>query len=217
MEPNPTPTRQLTMERKPLAWVKPYAGNAKLHPPEQVAKLVASIRRFGFNSPLLTLEDGTLVAGHGRLAAAQAAGLADVPVVILVGMGMQDARAYALADNRLADLGTWDAEALESELLELQEADPGALEAAGYTGADIEQLLEQIKDGEGDGDGLEDEGPLSQVCFTLHREQAEIVEAALERAKDSGLGISAVNEDWNGNALYNICRAYLDGKAGPQA
>lgn len=143
MENPGNPQRDLLMEKKPLAWVRPYEGNAKHHPPEQVERLAASIRRFGFNSPLLCLEDGLLVAGHGRLAAAAMVGLTEVPVVILRGMGMEEARAYSLADNRLGELGVWDGDALEAELMALGDADPSLVADAGFNPAEVSDLLGQ--------------------------------------------------------------------------
>ena len=135
------PTRQLIMEMKPLDWVRPYEGNAKHHPPAQIERLAASIRRFGFNSPLLCLEDGTLVAGHGRLSAAALVGLPAVPVVVLAGMGMDEARAYSLADNRLGELGVWDDDALERELISLSETDPTLVSDAGFTPGEVADIL----------------------------------------------------------------------------
>lgn len=137
--------RDLLMEWKPLEWVKPYEGNAKHHPPEQLERLAASIRRFGFNSPLLCLEDGTLVAGHGRLAAAALVGLNPLPVVVLRGMGMEQARAYSLADNRLGELGVWDGDALERELMSLGDADPSLVADAGFKPGEVEALLGDVQ------------------------------------------------------------------------
>lgn len=145
METPENQSRDLILERKPLAWVKPYAGNAKHHPPEQLERLAASIRRFGFNSPLLCLEDGTLVAGHGRLAAAALVGLDTLPVVVLRGMDMEQARAYSLADNRLGELGVWDGDALERELMSLGDSDPTLVSDAGFKPAEIAQLLGDVQ------------------------------------------------------------------------
>ena len=163
------PMRDLLMEPKPLAWVKPYEGNAKHHPPEQLERLAASIRRFGFNSPLLCLEDGTLVAGHGRLAAAALVGLDTLPVVVLRGMGMDEARAYALADNRIGELGVWDGDALERELMSLGDTDPTLVADAGFKPGEVEQLLgdvqKQVEAIEDEPEGL----PVPFQCPHCHR------------------------------------------------
>lgn len=138
-------------------WLKPYDGNAKMHPPEQIERLKQSITRFGFTNPILAMEDGTVVAGHGRLIAALQLGLADVPCIVLEGMGQDEARAYCLADNRLADLGEWDASALEAELIALGDVDQSLLADAGFSEAEVTDILSGDADfpaedaGEGDG------------------------------------------------------------------
>lgn len=213
MANNPsTPPRQLSITQQQTTWFKPYAGNAKLHPPAQVERIKQSITRFGFTNPILALPDGTVVAGHGRLVAAGHLGLATVPCIILEGMSATEARAYCLADNRLADLGSWDKEMLESELLALKDEAPDLLEAAGYTEDEVSQLIAEFDVKEAELPELDngDKVPFQQRTFTMHNEQVEIVDAAIEDAKDKGLGLSAVNDNGNGNALYAICRHYLD-------
>jgi ParB-like chromosome segregation protein Spo0J len=101
----------------------PYARNAKKHAPEQVAAIAASIKEFGFNAPVLIAADKTIVAGHGRVLAAQKLGLKEVPCVVLDHLTETQRRAYVLADNRLGELGGgWDAEMLKLEVEDLGEA-----------------------------------------------------------------------------------------------
>lgn len=153
-------TNPLLIETKPVSWVRPYAGNAKHHPPEQLERLAASIKRFGFNSPLLVLEDGMLVAGHGRLSAAVMVGLTELPVVVLHGMGLDEARAYALADNRIGELGVWDSDALESELVSLGDSDPSLVADAGFSPAEVADLLGDVTAAD-DLETLEDAPPFT--------------------------------------------------------
>ena len=95
----------------------PYARNAKKHDAAQVSKLAGSIREFGFNNPVLIDKDNGIIAGHGRIMAAQKLGLADVPCIRLGHLTENQRKAYILADNRLSEIGGgWDEEMLKAEL-----------------------------------------------------------------------------------------------------
>lgn len=102
----------------------PYERNARTHTPAQVALIAASIREWGFTNPVLIDEANRILAGHGRLLAAQSLGLAEVPCVVLSGMTDAQRRAYILADNQLALRAGWDNALLTLEL--------GALRDAGF-------------------------------------------------------------------------------------
>ena len=91
------------IEHWPLARLQPYAKNAKLHGPDQVAKIAASIAEFGWTVPCLVAEDGELIAGHGRVLAATQLGLTEAPVIVLGHLTEAQRRAYRIADNRLAE------------------------------------------------------------------------------------------------------------------
>lgn len=99
----------------------PYAGNARTHNSEQIKKLRASLREFGFVNPLLIDKDYGLIAGHGRLMAAEAEGVTMVPCVFVEHLTDAQKRAYILADNRLAEMAGWDEEILRLELEKLKE------------------------------------------------------------------------------------------------
>src|SRR5512146_2372996 len=87
----------------PLARLKPYAKNARTHSEDQIARIAASLVEYGFTSPLLiAAEDGTVIAGHGRLLAAQRLELTHVPVIRLAHLSDAQARAYRIGDNQLA-------------------------------------------------------------------------------------------------------------------
>lgn len=119
----------------------PYANNSRTHSPEQVSKIAGSIRAFGFTNPVLLDEDGTIVAGHGRVMAAQTLGMSEVPVVTLHGLTEVQRRQYVIADNRLALDAGWDEAmlALELKAIELEGA---SLEATGFETAEIERLMD---------------------------------------------------------------------------
>jgi DNA modification methylase len=110
------------IEFRPPDALAAYPGNAKRHPPEQIAKIAASIREFGFTYPILVDSAGVIIAGHGRLEAARLLGAATVPVMVAEGWSDDQVRAYRLADNRIAEDGDWDADLLRVELEALQSA-----------------------------------------------------------------------------------------------
>jgi ParB-like chromosome segregation protein Spo0J len=119
----------------------PYARNAKRHDAAQVSKLAGSIREFGFNNPVLIDKDNGIVAGHGRVMAAQKLELKTVPCIRLGHLTDTQRRAYILADNRLAEIGGgWDEEMMALELGDLRELDFD-LDLIGLDAAQIEAAL----------------------------------------------------------------------------
>ena len=100
--------------------LKPYENNAKVHGSKQIEQLRRSLREFGFVSPVLIDEDNNLIAGHGRVEAARAEGMSEVPYVLVSDLTEAQRRAYIIADNRLAEAGEWDAARLKFEMQELQ-------------------------------------------------------------------------------------------------
>lgn len=90
----------------------PYVRNSRTHSAEQVAQIAASIREFGFTNPLLIDEQGGIIAGHGRLLAAQKLGFDEVPAITLHGLSDAQKKAYVIADNKLALNAGWDDEML---------------------------------------------------------------------------------------------------------
>jgi DNA modification methylase len=108
------------VERWALERLVPYARNARTHSDEQVEQVAASIREWGWTTPVLVGEDGGIIAGHCRVLAATKLGLAEVPVMIAAGWSEAQKRAYVLADNQLALNAGWNPELLKLELGELQ-------------------------------------------------------------------------------------------------
>lgn len=110
----------LAIKYRNVGDIKGYDRNARTHSDEHVAQIAASIEEFGFNNPVLIDETGTIIAGHGRLAAAQRLGMGSVPCVVLAHLTDTLRRAYILADNKLALNAGWDVLMLQSEIEELQ-------------------------------------------------------------------------------------------------
>ncbi|HWL69431.1 MAG TPA: DNA methyltransferase [Geminicoccus sp.] len=107
------------VQRWPLARLTPFARNARTHSDAQVAQIAASIREWGWTVPVLVDEAGTIIAGHGRVLAAQRLALTEVPVMVARGWSEAKRRAYVLADNKLTLNGGWDAAMLRAELADL--------------------------------------------------------------------------------------------------
>lgn len=141
----------------------PYVRNARTHSEAQVAQIAASIREFGFLSPILVAEDNTILAGHGRLAAAQKLGLKKVPCVKENHLTETQKRAYIIADNKLSLNAGWDNELLAVELSELEGADFN-LDLLGFDEAELSSIFDADKDVNEDDFDVEKE--LEEPCFS---------------------------------------------------
>ena len=150
------------IEPWPTTRLIPYARNARTHSPEQVAQIAASIVEFGFTNPILAGSDGVIVAGHGRLAAAQKLGLATVPVVVLDHLTPTQRRALIIADNRIAENAGWDEALLRIEMADLQDADFDL----SLTGFDADALAELMAGDEPQGEGQTDDDAVPDVAET---------------------------------------------------
>src|SRR3979411_2073796 len=104
---------RLRLEFWPVNRLVPSARNARTHTDAQVAEIAGSIRAFGFTNPILAGEDGDVIAGHGRLAAARRLGISTVPVIPLEGLTDVQRRQLMLADNRIALNAAWDLDMLK--------------------------------------------------------------------------------------------------------
>ena len=127
------------IELRSIRALLPYARNSRTHSDEQVAQVAASMREFGWTSPILVDAEGTVIAGHARLLAARKLEMTEVPVIVLGHLSDTQRRAYLIADNKLTELGGWDAEALSLELRDLQDAEFD-LELLGFSDQEIEAL-----------------------------------------------------------------------------
>jgi len=146
------------VEQWPTAKLLPYARNARTHSEAQVGQIASSIKEFGFTNPILAGSDGVIVAGHGRLAAAQILGLDSVPVIVLDHLSPTQRRALVLADNRIAANAGWDQEMLKVEVADLDGSDFD-LELLGFESEELERLL----NGDEDKKGLTDDDAVPDV------------------------------------------------------
>ena len=141
----------------------PYARNARTHSPEQVAQIAASIREFGFLSPVVTTKDGTILCGHGRFYAAQKLGLKKIPCIREEHLTEAHRRAYIIADNKLSLNAGWDEEMLRVELSDLKGEDFDV----SLTGFDEKELARLFAEEDGaEEDGFDVDAELEKPCFS---------------------------------------------------
>jgi len=148
---------------KTIEWLEtkgliPYAKNSRTHSEAQVAQIAGSIKEFGFNNPVLIDEDNGIIAGHGRVMAAQKLGLQAVPCIRLAHLSDTQRKAYVIADNRLALNAGWDDQMLTVELQEL-DSESFDLSLLGFEADELNALLNPIKETE----GLTDEDEVPEV------------------------------------------------------
>lgn len=134
-----------------LSKLKPYEKNARTHSQEQVEQIAASIVEFGFTNPILVDEKDGIIAGHGRLMAANHLGLAKVPVIVLSHMTEAQKRAYIIADNQLALKAGWDEGLLRKELEALEQSGFD-LSLVGFSEEELSEIMPEASRVEEAGD-----------------------------------------------------------------
>ena len=150
----------MKIEHTPVRELRPYAANARTHSKKQVKQIARSIAKFGFCNPVLIDDTKQIIAGHGRVEAAKLLGIDAVPTCQLSHLSETDKRAYILADNKLAEKAGWDKELLAIELQGLIELDVD-IELTGFDTSEIDIILEDAREANGDPSGPEDEVPNS--------------------------------------------------------
>lgn len=134
-----SPDKMKIVYRKTSSLI-PYEGNARIHPPEQIEQIRASIREFGFRNPILLKDDGkTIGAGHGRWEAAKAEGMATVPTITLNGLTDAQWRAYVIADNQIGLNAEWDWAKLNIEVASLK-VDEFDISLLGFDSFDLKNI-----------------------------------------------------------------------------
>ena len=144
---NTSEGRDLEIESIPVTSLKPYANNPRTHSPKQIRQIAESIKTFGWTNPILIDENSGVIAGHGRLEAANQLGISHVPTIRLKNMSEAHLRAYVIADNRLAENAGWDKEVLAVEFQALIDMDLDFdIELTGFEMGEIDMLIEGIED-----------------------------------------------------------------------
>jgi ParB/RepB/Spo0J family partition protein len=187
----------------------PYARNARTHSDEQIDQIAASIKQFGWTNPILVKPDNTVVAGHGRLTAAQKIGMDAVPCIILENLSDEQCRALVIADNKLALNAGWDDDLLASELAELSVLDFD-LSAVGFSDDELQKLLDGLTYSEKTDFDLPDgdKKPFEQITFTLAKKQADLIRKAIKSIPNPPVAFG--NENKNSNAIYEVVRQWAE-------
>ena len=171
----------------------PYALNGKNHPPEQVAMLAGIIREIGFRVPISIDEAGSIIAGHGRLLAAQKLGLTEVPCIRHKDLTPRQKRALRIADNRIAELARTNQENVTAELLDLAAGGDFNIELTGYTAKDVEALERAASEMGGEAGGRDESDKLKdswQIIVECESESQQV--RMLDRFEQEGLKCRAL-------------------------
>jgi len=118
----------------------PYIHNSRTHSEAQVKQIAASIREFGFTNPILIDDEGTIIAGHGRVMAAKVLQLDQVPTITLGALSDAQRKAYVIADNKLALNAGWDTEVLLAEIESLQDLNFDT-QLLGFSADELSEML----------------------------------------------------------------------------
>src|SRR5215831_6545032 len=149
----------LQIELRPTASLRPNPRNPRIHSQRQIEQIADSIRAFGFTNPVLIDDRDTIIAGHGRVAAAKLLGEASVPTIRLSAMTEAEKRAYVMADNKLALNAGWDQELLALELQYLSELELDfGIGVIGFETAEIDSIMAGLE-ANGDADQVPDIDP----------------------------------------------------------
>jgi ParB-like chromosome segregation protein Spo0J len=183
-------------------------ANARHHDQANIAAISGSLEKFGQRKPIVVDRTNTVVAGNGTLQAAIALGWAEIYAVRIPEQWTAvETKAFALADNRTAELADWNHEILADTLSELEEFD-FEIEAIGFeipkhpTGDEWASAFDAT---------ASDRKDVQQITFTLQTEQAQLVKNALERSKKLGDFGDTGNANANGNAIARICELWIRG------
>jgi hypothetical protein len=191
------------VKKKKVSELIPYARNARTHSDAQIAQIAASIKEFGFTSPIVIDEEGGVLAGHGRLLALYKLGFSDVSCVEATGLTEAQRKAYILADNKIASNSGWDEEMLKVELEELKGLDID-MDILGW-GDDIPEFASPVDY------GLLDDEETDDRMNSLEEgaKRAIMVEfnpSDYEEARSLCNGIREKNEGYLGGAVLAMLR-----------
>jgi len=199
-------TEKRQLEWWPIERPIPYARNARVIPDSAVGKVAASIKEFGFKSPIIVDGEGVIIAGHTRLLAAQRLGMETVPVIVADDLTPAQVKAYRLADNRTAQESTWDMDLLSIELEELAGLDID-VSLTGFDDSDLmrwnaAEVPPPMLCGE---DAL-----LHQWTLYFTDEQLAVMERAVESVRSSGAVDDAQGANAKAAAVAHACEVFLD-------
>jgi ParB-like chromosome segregation protein Spo0J len=197
---------ELRIETVNVNSLTPDPANARKHDGKNLQAIANSLEKFGQRKPIVVTPDSIVVAGNGTLEAAKSLGWSQIAIARTpVGWTWDQIKAFALADNRTAELAEWDDKVLADQLLEL-DANGWELEELGFVSlqppsdTDLQNAFDALNN---------EESILEQITFTLHKDQMQTVRNALEASKALGEYGDTGNENSNGNAISRICELWL--------
>lgn len=202
----------LPIEVVSLSSLIPSARNARIHDAAQIAEIKRSMLEHGWTIPVLIDEAGGVLAGHGRLQAAEQLGWIRVPIVRAIGWTEEQKRLYILKDNKLTERGGWDWEKVSKELKELSEVDGLDLTLSGFEQFEIDPLIaanwtppDKTPASEPDEEKQKPHGATDGRAITVTIEQYERIKPAVEKVREL-----AHDPDMSeGKALEVVAQAYV--------
>ena len=200
----------MQIENLRIADLTPDPQNARQHDAKNLKAIQGSLTQFGQRKPIVITEAGVIVAGNGTVEAAKLLGWETIQAVkVPADWTPAQVKAFAIADNRTAELATWRTEVLSAQLIELQNLDV-EIEAFGF-----EQEQSSMDDFAEALDGLlKPKGDIEQITFTLHTDQAQLIKEALAVSKGMGDFGDTGNTNANGNAITRIVELWLGSNVG---
>jgi ParB-like chromosome segregation protein Spo0J len=200
----------MQIENLRIADLTPDPENARQHDAKNLKAIQGSLTQFGQRKPIVITEAGVIVAGNGTVEAAKLLGWETIQAVkVPEDWTAAQVKAFAIADNRTAELATWRTEVLSAQLVELQNLDV-EIEAFGF-----EQEQSSMDDFAEALDGLlKPKGDIEQITFTLHTDQAQLIKEALAVSKGMGDFGDTGNTNANGNAITRIVELWMGSNVG---
>jgi len=195
---------ELRIETVNINSLTPDPANARKHDGKNLKAIASSLEKFGQRKPIVVTPDSIVVAGNGTVEAAKSLGWTQIAIARTpVGWSWDQIKAFALADNRTADLADWDETVLAEQLLEL-DANGWELEELGFE--NLHPPTESDWNGALDG-AMSEQPEFRQWAFSLSERQYQIVHAAIKKASADSQKID--NENSSANALTEICENYV--------
>jgi ParB-like chromosome segregation protein Spo0J len=195
---------ELKIETVAISSLTPDPANARKHDERNIKAIADSLKQFGQRKPITVTPDSIVVTGNGTMQAAKTLGWTEIVIARTpVGWTWEQIRAWAIADNRTAELAEWDDKVLADQLLEL-DANGWELEELGFE--NLHPPTESDWEGALDG-SMSEQSEFRQWAFSLSERQYQIVHAAIRRASSNAEKTD--NENTNANALVEICQNYV--------
>ena len=191
---------KLKVEYLPIDEIKPYENNAKIHTPEQIEQIKASIEQFGMNDPIgIWSKDNIIVEGHGRLIACQELGYTEIPIIRLDDLTDEQRRAYTLIHNKTTMNSDFDYNILDSELAKIENIDMQAF--------DFEDIEVSEADFDTDFTLNSDDKPQTRTIHLLLSErQYNNMQTAIDQISKEVEFEDNGSSNRSGNAVYEIIR-----------